>query len=450
VVLDAFRVVSALKTVSYSKQVPVRYAADVAVIGGGIAGVCAACAAAESGVTVVLVERFATLGGMMTVGGVNNFCGETAGQGRVFDELISGLEGFGQLDAYKPYEHFEVRRRFHHEALALVIQEALLKRGVKLLLHTRFVDVAASDNGRIGAVLLRGQSGPEALEAKQFIDATGEGELAHLAGFATMKGRASDGLTLPMSLMYFVRELEGQVVPQIPKDMVEPIESKADLPMTSPWFNGPASKAIKIKVPGFDSTDTESLTEAEIAARRKMMQVIDFHQREGKPWYFDHVSPIIGIREGRRIVGDYVLTEDDVRAGRSFDDGVAVGTFYIDAHSPTTDKHNPQVADKDARRVPPYHIPLRSLRAKDSHNLWMAGRDLSAENLAMASARVAPTGAMMGQAVGVAAAMAAGQGTSASDVDAGEVRRIVVERGANLELGGRPTSLNSRSEETLL
>jgi hypothetical protein len=343
------------------------------------------------------------------------------------------------LDPYAPYEHFEVRRRFHHEALALVIQEALLRRGVKLLLHARFIDVAASENGRTDSVVLRGQSGPEALAARQFVDATGEAELAHLAGFATMKGRESDGLQLPMSLMYFVRELEGQVPEQIPEDMIERIGAE-DLPMTSPWFNGPASRAIKIKVPGYDSTDTEGLTEAEIAARRKMMQVLDFHQREGKPWYFDHVSPIIGIREGRRVVGEHVLSEEDVRAGRAFDDGVAVGTFYIDAHSPTTDKHAPQIAEKDARRVPPYHIPLRCLRAKDGANLWMAGRDLSADNLAMASARVAPTGAMMGQAVGVAAAIAAENDASAADVDAGEVQRALVERGANLELGGRPTS----------
>jgi FAD dependent oxidoreductase len=428
-------------SINYSRKLPLRYSCDLAVIGGGIAGACAACAAAESGASVILLERFASLGGMMTLGGVNNFCGETAGQGRVFDELIAGLVSFGQIDPYQPYRHFEVRRRFHHQALALVIQEALLKRGVKLLLHTRFVDVAAKENGRIEAIVLRGQSGPEALEARQFIDATGEGELADLAGFATIKGRQSDGLQLPMSLIYFVRELDKDFPPQVPEGFVERITEQDDLPMTSPWFNGPASKAIKIKIPGFDSTDTESLTAAEIAGRRKMMQVLDFHQRTAKKkWYFDHVSPIIGIREGRRIVGDYLLSEADVRAGRSFDDGVAVGTFYLDAHSPTTEKHAPQIADLDARRVPPYHIPLRSLYARDGQNLWMAGRDFSADLLAMSSARVATSSAMMGQAAGVAAAIAARQGSSPAEVDAGAVRKIIIERGANLELGDRPTS----------
>lgn len=432
-----------MNTLNYSRKIPIRYDADVAVIGGGIAGVCAACAAAESGASVVLVERFASTGGMMTTGGVNNFCGETAGQGRVFDEMISHMESFGAIEPHAPYDHFGVNRPFHHEILTVVLQEMMLKRGVKLLLHTRFVDVAANSNGRIEAVMLRGQSGPEALAARQFIDTTGEGELAHLAGCETMKGRESDGLQLPMSLMYFVREVsEDQARTEVPEGWCERIERKEDLPMTSPWPNGTASKAIKIKIPGFDSTDTESLAAAEVAGRRKMMQVLDFHQRvAGKPWLIDHISPIMGIREGRRVVGDYVLTEADVRAGRAFDDGVAVGTFYIDAHEPTTEKRIAQIENRDERRVPPYHIPLRSLRAKDAENLWMAGRDLSADLLAMSSARVATSGAMMGQAAGIAAAVASKQRSSARDVDPAEVKRIVMERDGNLELSGRPTSI---------
>lgn len=423
-------------TIEWSRSVPVRYEADVAVIGGGIAGACAACAAARSGASVVLVERFAVTGGMMTVGGVNNFCGETAGQGEVFDEIIAGLEAFGAVAPYEPYEHFGPTRTFEHEILAFVFQEMLLRRGVKLLLHTRFVDVQLAGD-RISECIVRGTSGPEALRAKQFVDCTGEAEVAHLAGFETMKGRPADGLQLPMSIMFFVREMDD-VVPQVPEGWLEPIRTRDDLPMTSAeWPNGPRGRAIKVKVAGFDATDTESLTAAEIRARRRMMQVLDYFQRvERKPWRFDHASPIIGIREGRRIVGDYVLTEADVRAGRTFDDGVAMGTFYIDAHEPTTDKRVAQIEDRDARRVPPYHIPLRSLVARDGANLRMAGRCLSADSMAHASARVATSGAMMGQAVGIAAALAATNDCDARDVDPADVRRIVTERGGRLDRGG--------------
>ncbi|MHC4916962.1 MAG: FAD-dependent oxidoreductase, partial [Planctomycetota bacterium] len=270
-----------MEEISYGRKVPVRWEADVAVLGGGIAGVSAACAAAETGASVVLAERFAVAGGMMTAGGVNNFCGETSGQGRVFDRIVSGLEAFGAIDPHEPYRHFETRRRFDHEVLAVVLQRVLEESGVRLLLHTRFVDAVAAD-GQVSAVVLRGQSGPEALRARQYVDCTGEGELAHLAGFATMKGRESDGLQLPMSLMYFVREVAAEdFVTQIPEGFVEPIRSEEGLPMTSVWPGGPGGRAVKVKVTGFDSTDTEGLTSAELAARRQMLRVLDFHQRAG-------------------------------------------------------------------------------------------------------------------------------------------------------------------------
>jgi hypothetical protein len=424
------------ETIKLNRDIPIRYCADVAVMGGGIAGVCAACAAAEEGASVVLVERFAVTGGMMTVGGVNNFCGETSGQGAIFDEIIAGLEAFDAIDPYAgPYEHFEVKRPFEHEILMVVLQEILLEHDVKLLLHTKFVDVCMK-GGTIDACIVRGPSGPEALRAEQFVDCTGEAEVAYLAGFETMKGRPSDGRQLPMSMMFFVRDFADDTTKcQVPEGWFETLHEREELPMTSIWGNGPHSRAIKVKVVDADSTDTESMTSAEIRGRRRMMEVLDFHQRvENVPWYFDHCSPIIGIREGRRVVGDYVLTEDDVRSGRRFDDGVAVGTFYIDAHDPTTDKRVAQIEFREDRVVPPYHIPLRSLRARGARNLWMAGRCMSADHLALASARVATSGAMMGQAAGVAAARAAHRECPAADVDAHAIRERLKDCGANLDL----------------
>jgi hypothetical protein len=152
----------------------------------------------------------------------------------------------------------------------------------------------------------------------------------------------------------------------------------------------------------FDSTNTESLTNAEIRARRRMMEVLHYHQRiEKRAWLLDHCSPIIGIREGCRIVGDYVLKVDDLRAGGEFEDAVARGTFYLDGHKPDDDKRT-YILPKDRLKVPPYQIPLRCLIAKDGKNLWMAGRCFSADQLALSSARVSTTGSMMGQAAGYA------------------------------------------------
>ena len=109
--------------------------------------------------------------------------------------------------------------------------------------------------------------------------------------------------------------------------------------MSSIWPNGPRANALKLKVPMFDATDTESLTAAEIQARRRMMEVLDYYQRvEKRPWLLDHCSPRIGIREGCRMVGDYVLQLDDLRAARTFDDAIARGVFYLDGHKPDDEK----------------------------------------------------------------------------------------------------------------
>jgi ribulose 1,5-bisphosphate synthetase/thiazole synthase len=416
----------------WSRKVPVRYTADVAVIGGGIAGVAAACAAAKSGAKVVLVERFAITGGNLTTGGVASFCGETAGQGEVFDEILADMEKFKAIEPYKPYPKKD-HRVFDHHILAIVLQELLLRRKVKLLLHTRFVDVRVSDGGRITECIVCGKSGPEALRAKQFIDCTGDADVARMAGFAVMKGRPGDGLQLPMSMMFFVRHVEkDEAAPQLPEGWFQPCRTPQDMPMTSVWPNGPRSNALKVKIPMFDSTDTESLTAAEIRARRRAWEVLDYYQRrKAEPWRYDGCSPQIGIREGARIVGDHVLKLADLRAGRKFDDAIARGVYFLDGHKPDDDKRT-YILKHSEMKVPPYQIPLRSLIAKDGANLLMAGRCFSAEQFALSSARVSTTCSMMGQAAGITAALCARKQAAPRELDASEVRRIVEERGAKL------------------
>jgi len=419
------------ETITWNRKIAVRYTADIAVLGGGIAGVCAACAAAKRGLSVILVERFAVAGGDLTSGGVASFCGETAGQGEIFDEIISRLDAFNAIVPYQPFEE-KSSRVFNHYFLAVVLQELLLAYGVKLLLHTRLIDAAVTE-GTITECILSGPSGPEALRARIFIDCTGEAVLAHAAGFETMKGRESDGLSLPMSMMFFVRHHpDGACVPQVPDGLFGKITDKDDLPMTSIWPNGPGGNAIKIKVPCFDATDTESMTAAEIAARRRMMEVLDYFQRvEKKPWIFDGCSPQIGIREGRRITGEYVLTVDDLRAGRQFSTAIARGVYYLDGHKPDDDKRT-YILPKDELNVPPYQIPLACLIAKDGKNLLMAGRCFSADQLALSSARVATTCSMMGQAAGIAAVLSIKPGIGIKALDPLLVRREVENSGAKL------------------
>mgnify|MGYP006290928079 CR=1 FL=1 len=422
------------RTVEWSRSIPLRYEADVAVIGGGIAGVCAACAAAREGATTILVERFAVVGGNATVGGVANWSGETAGQGAIFDEIVARQEAWRSIAPYPgEYKHHSAssNRVFDHEILATILQELLLEYGVRLLLHTRFVDVRRR-GATLGPAVVAGASGPEGLSAAVYIDASGGAELARAAGCAMLP--PGELGPLPASLMYFVRELPDPEAPSLPEGWFTPVARQDDLPMTSIWPNGPAGKAIKLKVTGYDSADTEGLSQLEIRARRRQWEVLDYYQRrEKKPWRLNHASPIVGLRETRRIAGDYVLTVDDLRAGRSFGDAVARGVFYLDGMRPDDEKRT-YLLGKEAQCVPPYHIPLRALIARDADNLLMAGRCFSADQLALSSARVMTTCAMMGQAAGIAAAWSADRDRSPRDLEPTELRRRLERHGANLDL----------------
>lgn len=418
-----------MEIIQYTKNVNVHYDYDIAVVGSGMAGIGAAIGAARQGCSVILIERFGMLGGNLTTGGVDSFCGNTIGQGKVFDMVVNGLEAFHAIIPVNPYKSY---RAFNHDLLAVVLQELVLKHNIKLLFHTRFVDVVCRD-GHISECLVCGPSGLEAVRAKQFIDCTGEGELATRAGFSVMKGGPS-GYQLPMSLMYFIREVdESQRQCEVPEGWFERLDKEEQLPMTSFSPNGINSKGVKIKVPMFDSTNTESLTAAEIHGRRKMMAVMDYHQRvEKRNWIFDHCSPMIGIREGCRINGDYVLVVDDLREGKSFEDSIAVGTFYLDGHK-TDDEKKTYILPTNTLGVPPYDIPLRTLIASDGDNLMMAGRCMSAEQLALSSARVTTTCTMTGEAAGTTAALAVKSKKDIRGIPAKRVQDIMLESGAILD-----------------
>src|SRR5688500_6963045 len=260
---------------------------DVLVAGGGMAGFSAAVAAANQGAKVMLVEQHSDLGGTATTAGTAAFCGETTGQGEVFDGVVRELERIEAIAAYKPYGEREARP-FDHEVLKFVLQEQALAAGVDLWLHTRVADVDCRD-GRIDGVILHSKSGLQAIRPTMVIDATGDGDVTHAAGFPTAKGRESDGAQLPMSINFFMRNAGREVAQALPQAPTAPggalrtYEDAADLPMLSVWPQGDGKVGLKLKVVGpdgsFDSTDGRSLTKAEVQARRLMWSMIHYVQR---------------------------------------------------------------------------------------------------------------------------------------------------------------------------
>ena len=220
------------------------------------------------------------------------------GQGEAFDAIVEGLEAFDAIESYRPYPEAD-NRKFDHSILAVVLQELTLRRGYQA--SPSHATRGCTGHGWCDYGVHRGWTlRPEALRAKQFIDCTGEAVLARAVNVKTVQGRPEDGLPLPMSMMFFVRHLDKKEARNtIPEGWFKRLNERGDLPMTSIWPNGPHSNALKIKVPMFDASDTESMTMAEIAGRRRMLEVLEYYQRvEKKPWLFDHCATRIGIREG--------------------------------------------------------------------------------------------------------------------------------------------------------
>ena len=368
---------------------------DVVVAGGGTAGTAAAVAAARRGHKVLLVEEANCLGGTSTSGGVCEWFANLDGMGDIFDRVRGDLQKHGAVLN---------GRFFNAECLKIVWQLLAQEAGVTVLLHASAVG-ASADAGRVKALRIVSCSQPLEAHAKFFIDATGEGDLAAAAGAEFMKGDPKLGRTLHMTLTFVLHDTGKPVQPYLPPGLEE-IKSHRDLPGLGMGYNLGDGRIYfnATKVMLHDPTDPLSLSAAEMEARRQLARIVHYAQRTKFPNHALCSSGArIGIREGRRIVGDYVLSEDDILKGaaRTFADGVAVATSQIDFHSLTKPGSGGW-----RERVDPYAIPYRCLLVKGLANVLTAGKCISGDQVAHSSYRMTPTCCGMGQAAGTAAALA--------------------------------------------
>jgi predicted neuraminidase len=395
-----------------------------------MAGVFAALAAAGDGASVVLIEPSNVLGGQGTAGGVAGFCGDTQRVNDPFRRLVEQLSAHDKIAPYNPRSD---RRAYDLEICGFFLQEMVAKADVDILLHARVLD-AVADAGRVSDVLV--SCGSEVIEFHPTvaIDATGDCVIAHRAGFPTVHEGAN--VQLPMSL-YFTLWDTGKPVTSFLPPGCPTWDTDDDLPMTTLHVFDSGKVEIKMKVVGFDAANGESLSQAEIHARRQMMGLIYHLQTKGyggrvlDSHELAAVSRQIGQREGRRIVGEVVLTEEDVTHAASFEDAVAVGTYHLDYHWP--DKVR-RAGTGITTMVEPYHIPLRSLIPKGARNLLAVGRSASGDQMAMSSFRVQATCAQMGFAAGTVAAVCKAQGADLTTVDVSQVQRAIEAGGQSLDL----------------
>jgi hypothetical protein len=457
-----------VETLLYSREISVSDEVDVLVVGGGPAGIAAAIAAARTGARTRLVERFGFLGGNLTAGLVGPCMTSFSLDGQeqlirgVFDEFVRRMEETGDAlhpsrthagDAYSGfivYGHDKVTP-FEPEAAKTTALQMCREAGVDLRLHSFVADAVVRD-GRVTGVIVASKSGLEMLPATVTVDCSADGDVAAAAGVAIDYGRDSDGLVQPMTLFFRVAGVDDEVVEQYvrahPEDhrAFESIVTKAraDGRFPSPRRGVGMYKTMRkgvwrintTRVLQRNGTDVVDLTAGELEGRDQVVGLVKFF-RESLPGFENcellDTATTIGVRETRRIIGEYRLELADLQSGRHFDDVIALCAYPVDIHDPTGAGGG---VDESAGTANVYEIPYRSLIPRDVDGLLVAGRCVSASHEALAAIRVMPPAFAMGQAAGTAASLATRDGVAPRKVDVNGLQRALLDHGAYLGPSG--------------
>lgn len=397
----------------FERSVPVYAAADVIVVGGGPAGTAAAVSSARSGKKTLLLEKSAQLGGMGTIGNVSVFMpiGNVTG---FYREIIAEM-----LEQYLPPTHdVSIIPQYSPFVLRHYLNEKMRKEKVTVIYHAEFVGTIVSEE-KVVSVVASTREGLRAFTAGQYIDCTGDARVAIDAGVPYTSGRETDGLTQPMTLMFMMQNTGKPVIPILPEGcpLYERLE---DLPQGRRLYweqNGDGTLLVNMTRVRGNGACIEDVNRAEQEALRQVFSVAYYLQRNGFGTYIlSHVAGQTGVRETNQIQGLYMLTEDDIAAGRRFPDVVAQTNYEIDIHSPDGGKST------DERPVNGYDIPYRCMVPAGLENLLVAGRAISATHVAMSSMRVQPTCYSLGQAAGIAASLALDHTCALRDVPMDELR----------------------------
>lgn len=448
------------------------FESDVVVVGGGTSGLVAAISAARNGASTIIVERQGFLGGTMTgslLPHMQTFHDSTGKQivggiaQEIIDELIKNNGAIGHLK--RPPKFWGTDTPYDAEVFKLVAERLVKEAGIEVLYHTFFSDVLKK-NDNLKGVIIENKSGRQIILGKMVIDATGDGDVAVKAGCVYEKGRKEDGLCQPVSYQFQLANV----------DMIKfanYIEETKDKKLDSTWGNN-VDIGVVAKKPGeekesyvrlvgsmpkdavnsgeipedyatftvesiheniaivghphvlkVDATNAEELTRANIEGRKRVWEMT-FYLKKYIPGFkraFILQTPqFIGVRETRRIIGEYILTVKDVREAKQFDDNIAFGAFPIDIHPVD------QVGRKKAYfefLSSAYGIPYRCLVPKKVDQLLISGRCISTTHEANASTRVTPTCMATGEAAGVAAAICAKTGVKPRELDYNKLRNIL-------------------------
>ncbi len=401
---------------------------DVAIVGGGPSGIAAAYAAARLGSRVLLIEREGCLGGMSTVGGLNIWCGESG-------------SGFFRRLGEQVNRYPRGRAVYDPESLKSIYLEELLAVGCEILLYTTLVGVDM-DGTKIAGLRLYSKGEQFTVTAGVYIDSTGDGDLAYMAGVPYDKGRESDGLMQPLSVLFYLDGVDDSRAVYPTFGTHPDLEEKMQSYVKTGRIAEPAGHVILVEGarPGtacanmtnvikVDGTDPVALTAADIHARRQIPAIVSFLQ-ECVPGYencrLDYSATIIGSREGRRFHGDYTYRAQDILDQTIFEDWVVSNArFPFDNHCMTGSGY-----DKDNWKYhgENYTIPARCFYPIGVSNLLLNGRNISGDQMAHSSYRVMSICFAMGEGVGTIAHHATSRGGVCREVDISKVQHDLLEK----------------------
>lgn len=427
---------------------------NIVVVGGGFSGFAGAVAAARQGKSVLLIERFNCLGGVAAYNLVNPFMPYWTTDPDTGKRIVLSKGLFGEVIA--ELEKRNALRKdkmvFDTEYLKLILLKIAKESGVELLFQT-YVSGASVENGEIKSLTVSNVGGSDEISADYFIDATGDANLAFLCGCPFTLGRETDNLCQPMTLCFRIGNVKKRNHGNINKNVDGRAGEPCDISAIDKLYRrfkeegkikNPREDVLMFKtvvdgvyhfnttrVVKLDPTNAFDLTQAEIEAREQMFEIYDF-LKENFSEFKDSVilsSGIsIGVRESRKIIGEHVLTAEEIINCTVFDDSIAVCNYDIDIHSPDGSGTHHLYFKQGTY----YTVPYRSLVPKGVNNLLVTGRCISATHEAQASVRTMPTCCTLGEASGIATSVALDENKSMREVDVQKIQSILRNSGAKI------------------
>jgi len=439
--------------VTRPRGLPVSGTCDVLVVGGGSAGIAAAVAAARSGADTLLIERYGFLGGLATTALVGAFCGlYTTGPRKhllvagACRELIDRLDAMGGTEGKRTSE-IDTRLAavsYDPELFKFAAERMALEAGVRILYHTLVADVLWDKPGeRLDGVVVENKSGRSIIQASMIIDTSGDADVAAKAGVEFEYGDGQGGsqamttvfkvdrVPVGRALEETLRNLRGHLIAA--KESGRYAFNRVD-PVVFPSLPEGTVSVNLVSVRGLNATDAAELSAAEIEGRRQVLEYLRA-LRDFVPGFekarLVAISPQIGIRETRRILGEYVLTGEDVVTAAKFQDRIALGAWPVEMHNPETGRIEWRWVEREDDY---YSIPFACLLPRRVENLLVAGRCASSTHEAQASTRVIAQAMAMGEAAGVGGSLALSSGRALRAVPVAEIQAELVGRGALLEV----------------